>query len=76
MHILQKILFGLIVIVAFIGLITNLDAFLLSITNTLITLLVVIVVIYLLYYFFFLTKDQREIKKIIWKNKWKHRKRR
>ncbi|KIX91568.1 membrane protein [Staphylococcus microti] len=71
----QKIIFALIAIVAFVGLIMNLDTFLLSITNTIITMLVVVGVIYALYFFFFLTEDQRKYKKAVWKNKWKYRRR-
>ena len=71
----QKIIFVLIAIVAFVGLIMNLDAFLLSITNTIITMFVVIGIIYALYFFFFLTEDQRKYKKAVWKNRWKYRRR-
>ncbi|UXR68685.1 MULTISPECIES: SA1362 family protein [unclassified Staphylococcus] len=76
MSVFQKILFGFIALIAFIGLIMNLEAFLYSITNTLITMIVIIGVIYLVYFFFFLTEDQRKYKKAVWKNKWKYRKRR
>lgn len=71
----QKIIFALIAIVACVGLIMNLDTFLLSITNTIITMFVVVGVIYALYFFFFLTEDQRKYKKAVWKNKWKYRRR-
>ncbi|MGV3041486.1 SA1362 family protein [Staphylococcus rostri] len=71
----QKIIFTLIAIVALVGLVMNLDTFLLSITNTIITMVVIIGIIYLLYFFFFLTEDQRKYKKAVWKNKWKYRRR-
>ncbi|MCS4485514.1 SA1362 family protein [Staphylococcus americanisciuri] len=71
----QKIIFTLIALVALIGFLMNLDAFLFSIMNTIITMFVVVGVIYLIYFFFFLTEDQRKYKKAVWKNKWKYRRR-
>ncbi|MGV3244020.1 SA1362 family protein [Staphylococcus sp. 11261D007BR] len=70
---LQKILFGVVIIVALIGLVFNLDVLLFSITKTIITLIVIIAIIYAIYFFFFLTPDQRKYKKAVWKNKFKRR---
>ncbi|ALN76501.1 MULTISPECIES: SA1362 family protein [Staphylococcus] len=73
MRLLQTILIGFVVIVAFIGLIFNIDAFIFSIVNTLLMLLLIVGIIYAIYYFYFLTPDQRKYKKAVWKNKWKRR---
>ncbi|MEJ7540693.1 SA1362 family protein [Staphylococcus intermedius] len=69
----QKIIFGVILIVATIGLIFNLDVVLFSIFRSILTIGIIIGIIYLVYFFFFLTPDQRDYKKRVWKNKLKRR---
>ncbi|WP_240622373.1 SA1362 family protein [Staphylococcus lutrae] len=68
---MQKVIFGVILVIALIGLALNFVAILFSIFKTIINLAVIIGVIYLIYFFFFLTPDQREYKKRVWKNKMK-----
>lgn len=71
MTMIQKVIFGVILVIALIGLALNFVAILFSIFKTIINLAVIIGVIYLIYFFFFLTPDQREYKKRVWKNKMK-----
>ncbi|EGQ3573607.1 hypothetical protein AB3Y68_000156 [Staphylococcus pseudintermedius] len=67
----QKMIFGVIIFVALIGLIFNLDVVLFSIFRSIITVAIIVGIIYLVY--FFLTPDQRDYKKRVWKNKFKGR---
>ncbi|ELJ9072501.1 hypothetical protein RT969_000299 [Staphylococcus pseudintermedius] len=69
----QKMIFGVIIFVALIGLIINLDVVLFSIFRSIITVAIIVGIIYLVYFFFFLTPDQRDYKKRVWKNKFKGR---
>lgn len=69
----QKMIFGVIIFVALIGLIFNLDVVLFSIFRSIITVAIIVGIIYLVYFFFFLTSDQRDYKKRVWKNKFKGR---
>ncbi|HCA7537529.1 TPA: hypothetical protein K8101_001016 [Staphylococcus pseudintermedius] len=69
----QKMIFGVIIFVALIGLIFNLDVVLFSIFRSIITVAIIVGIIYLVYFFFFLTLDQRDYKKRVWKNKFKGR---
>ncbi|MFP5025024.1 SA1362 family protein [Staphylococcus pseudintermedius] len=69
----QKMIFGVIIFVALIGLIFNLDVVLFSIFRSIITVAIIVGIIYLVYFFFFLTQDQRDYKKRVWKNKFKGR---
>ncbi|UEX89096.1 SA1362 family protein [Staphylococcus ratti] len=69
----QNVFFWIILTVALVGLVFNIDAVIFSIVNTLIMLFVILGIIFLIYYFYFLTPDQRKYKKAVWKNKWKHR---
>ncbi|KXA43555.1 MULTISPECIES: SA1362 family protein [Staphylococcus] len=69
---MRKVLFYLILLIALIGLILNLDSILFSLARTIISLAIIAGIAYLLYFFFFLTKDQRKYKIA----KWKYRNRR
>ncbi|EGQ3333481.1 hypothetical protein G4N57_000050 [Staphylococcus pseudintermedius] len=69
----QKMIFGVIIFVALIGLIFNLDVVLFSIFRSIITVAIIVGIIYLVYFFFFLTPDQQDYKKRVWKNKFKGR---
>lgn len=69
----QNVFFWIILAVALVGLVFNIDAVIFSIVNTLIMLFVILGIIFLIYYFYFLTPDQRKYKKAVWKNKWKRR---
>ncbi|WP_423831218.1 SA1362 family protein, partial [Staphylococcus pseudintermedius] len=51
----QKMIFGVIIFVALIGLIFNLDVVLFSIFRSIITVAIIVGIIYLVYFFFFLT---------------------
>ena len=73
MKTIQNIIFGIIIVIAIIGLLFNLDVVLFSIVNTLIMVFVFLGIILLIYYFFFLTPDQRKYKKAVWKNKIRRR---
>ncbi|PTG99382.1 SA1362 family protein [Staphylococcus chromogenes] len=73
MKALQNIFFGIIIAVAIIGLLFNLDAVLFSLVNTLIEVIIFLGIIFLIYFFFFLTPDQRKYKKAVWKNKIRRR---
>ncbi len=73
MRALQKILFGIVIIIAIIGLVLNLDLVLFGIFKSIIMLIVMIAVIYLIYFFFFLTPDQRNYKLRVWKNRYRRR---
>ncbi|MBT2813969.1 hypothetical protein HIR57_04605 [Staphylococcus coagulans] len=73
MSALQKILFGIVIIIAVIGLVLNLDLVLFGIFKSIIMLIVMIGVIYLIYFFFFLTADQRNYKLRVWKNRYRRR---
>ncbi|MDU0450570.1 SA1362 family protein [Staphylococcus chromogenes] len=73
MKALQNIFFWIIIAVAIIGLLFNLDAVLFSLVNTLIVVIIFLGIIFLIYFFFFLTPDQRKYKKAVWKNKMRRR---
>lgn len=70
---IKKILFYAVLLVALIGLITNLDAILFSLARMVISLAILAGIAYLVYFFFFLTEDQRKYKKACWKYKWRNR---
>ncbi|OHR84916.1 hypothetical protein HMPREF3239_05435 [Staphylococcus sp. HMSC34C02] len=71
---MKNILFYLILIIATIGLILNLNAFMMSFAKTIFTFIIIAIIIYLIYYFFFLTEDQRKYRRAARKYKKKHRK--
>lgn len=66
---MRNILFYIVLIIAAIGLVMNIDEFLFSIARMLISLAVIVGIIYLIYYFFFLTEDQRKYRKAMRKYK-------
>ncbi|EHJ07649.1 SA1362 family protein [Staphylococcus simiae] len=66
---MRNILFYIVLIIAAIGLVMNIDEFLFSIARMLISLAVIAGIIYLIYYFFFLTEDQRKYRKAMRKYK-------
>ncbi|MBO1197928.1 hypothetical protein J3T65_00430 [Staphylococcus simiae] len=66
---MRNILFYIVLIIAAIGLVMNIDQFLFSIARMLISLAVIAGIIYLIYYFFFLTEDQRKYRKAVRKYK-------
>lgn len=70
---IKKILFYAVLLIALIGLITNLDAILFSLARMVISLAILAGIAYLVYFFFFLTEDQRKYKKARWKYKWRNR---
>ncbi|AVP37128.1 hypothetical protein DOS70_04940 [Staphylococcus felis] len=74
MSLSQKIIFGVIIIIALLGLVLNLDLLLWSIMRTIISVGVMIAIIYAIYFFFFMTPTQRKYKMTLWKNKFKWRK--
>ena len=61
--ILKQAKFYIVIAIALVGLILNLDAFLFSFVKMAISLAIFAGIIYLIYYFFFLTEDQRKYKR-------------
>ena len=59
---MKNILFYLVILIA-IGLILNLNVFMMSFAKTIFTFLIIALIIYLIYYFFFLTEDQRKYRR-------------
>ena len=72
---MKKILLYLVLIIALVGLITNLDYFMNMIVSSLVFLLVLGLIIYGIYYFFILTPSQRKYKKALRKSKRKYKNR-
>jgi len=70
---LKKIILYAVLIIAAIGLLTNMDYFLNMIVNSLIFLIVLGAVIYGVYYFFVLTPSQRKYRKALRKSKRKYK---
>ena len=60
---MKNILFYLVILIAAIGLILNLNVFMMSFAKTIFTFLIIALIIYLIYYFFFLTEDQRKYRR-------------
>ncbi|WP_259342004.1 SA1362 family protein [Staphylococcus haemolyticus] len=54
---MKNILFYLVILIAAIGLILNLNVFMMSFAKMIFTFLIIAVILYLIYYFFFLTED-------------------
>lgn len=71
---MKRALIYLVLLVAAVGLIMNLDLVLLTIFNSLLFILALGVVLYLIYYFFYQTEDQRKYKKALRKAKRRRRK--
>ncbi|MGX0330187.1 SA1362 family protein [Staphylococcus cohnii] len=59
---MKQAIFYIVIAIALVGLILNLDAFLFSFVKMAISLAIFAGIIYLIYYFFFLTEDQRKYK--------------
>lgn len=72
--IMKKFLLYLVLAIAALGLVTNLNYFMGMIVNSLIFLLVLGLIMYGIYYFFILTPSQRKYKKALRKSKRKYRK--
>lgn len=70
---MKKILLYTVLIIAAIGLLTNLDYFLDMIVGSFIFLIVLGLIIYGIYYFFLLTPSQRKYKKALRKSKRKYK---
>lgn len=70
---MKKIILYTVLIIAAIGLLTNMDYFLNMIVNSLIFLIVLGAVIYGVYYFFVLTPSQRKYRKALRKSKRKYK---
>lgn len=70
---MKKIILYAVLIVAAIGLLTNMDYFLNMIVNSLIFLIVLGLIIYGVYYFFVLTPSQRKYRKALRKSKRKYK---
>ena len=58
---MKNILFYLVILIAAIGLILNLNVFMMSFAKTIFTFLIIALIIYLIYYF--LTEDQRKYRR-------------
>ncbi|HLR19696.1 MAG TPA: SA1362 family protein [Staphylococcus sp.] len=71
---MKQALFYIIIAIAAIGLILNLDAFIFSFVSMAISFAILAGIIYAIYYFFFLTEDQRKYKKAQRKYKKRNRK--
>jgi len=72
--ILKQAIFYIVIAIALVGLILNLDAFLFSFVRMAISLAIFAGIIYLIYYFFFLTEDQRKYKRAQRKYRKRHKK--
>ncbi|KKK35534.1 membrane protein [Salinicoccus sediminis] len=70
---MKKIILYAVLIIAAIGLLTNMDYFLNMIVNSLIFLIVLGLIIYGVYYFFVLTPSQRKYRKALRKSKRKYK---
>ncbi|WP_192978495.1 SA1362 family protein [Staphylococcus equorum] len=71
---MKRVIFYIIIAIAAIGLILNLDAFIFSFVSMAISFAVFAGIIYAIYYFFFLTEDQRKYKRAQRKYKRRNRK--
>ncbi|MFB9859944.1 SA1362 family protein [Salinicoccus siamensis] len=72
---MKRFLMYLVLAIAAIGLVTNLDYFMGMILNSLVTLLIIGLILYGIYYFFILTPSQRKYKRALRKSKRKYRNR-
>ncbi|MFQ3871633.1 SA1362 family protein [Staphylococcus sp. Mo2-1] len=71
---MKRAIFYIIIAIATIGLILNLDSFIFSFVSMAISFAVFAGIIYAIYYFFFLTEDQRKYKRAQRKYKRRNRK--
>ncbi|PTI75608.1 SA1362 family protein [Staphylococcus succinus] len=72
---MKQVLFYIVIAIAIVGLVLNLDAFLFSFVSMAISFAIFAGIIYLIYYFFFLTEDQRKYKRAQRKYRKQHKKR-
>ncbi|GAA3725227.1 SA1362 family protein [Salinicoccus jeotgali] len=72
---MKRFLMYLVLAIAAIGLVTNLDYFMGMILNSLVTLLIIGLILYGIYYFFILTPSQRKYKRALRKSKRRYRNR-
>ncbi|WP_210128465.1 MULTISPECIES: SA1362 family protein [unclassified Staphylococcus] len=70
---MKQAIFYIVIAIALVGLILNLDAFLFSFVRMAISLAIFAGIIYLIYYFFFLTEDQRKYKRAQRKYRKRHK---
>ncbi|MCI2774468.1 exported protein [Staphylococcus petrasii] len=73
---MKNVIFYIVLAIAAIGLILNLNVFLMSFVKTIFTFAIIAGIIYLIYYFFFLTEDQRKYRKAVRKYKRRNRRNR
>lgn len=71
---MKQAIFYIVIAIALVGLILNLDAFIFSFVKMAISLAIFAGIIYLIYYFFFLTEDQRKYKRAQRKYRKRHKK--
>ncbi|MCJ1668109.1 hypothetical protein MT339_06710 [Staphylococcus sp. NRL 19/737] len=71
---MKNVIFYIVLAIAAIGLILNLNVFLMSFVKTIFIFAIIALIIYLIYYFFFLTEDQRKYRKAVRKYKRRNRK--
>ncbi|MBO3064150.1 MULTISPECIES: SA1362 family protein [Staphylococcus] len=60
---MKQAIFYIVIAIAIVGLVLNLDAFIFSFVRMVISLAIFGGIIYAIYYFFFLTEDQRKYKR-------------
>ncbi|PTI38919.1 hypothetical protein BU056_11385 [Staphylococcus succinus] len=60
---MKQVLFYIVIAIAIVGLVLNLDAFLFSFVSMAISFAIFAGIIYLIYYSFFLTEDQKKYKR-------------
>ncbi|OFQ10586.1 hypothetical protein HMPREF2953_05785 [Staphylococcus sp. HMSC072E01] len=71
---MKNIIFYFVLIIATIGLLLNLNIFVMSFMKSIFTLIMIALIIYFIYYFFFLTEDQRKYRRAVRKYKKRQRK--
>ncbi|WP_432750133.1 SA1362 family protein [Staphylococcus pseudoxylosus] len=71
---MKQAIFYIVIAIAVVGLVLNLDAFIFSFVRMVISLAIFGGIIYAIYYFFFLTEDQRKYKRAQRKYKRQNRK--
>ncbi|MCG7339721.1 hypothetical protein MHZ36_10495 [Staphylococcus sp. ACRSN] len=71
---MRQAIFYIVIAIAVVGLVLNLDAFLFSFVKMAISVVIFAGIAYLIYYFFFLTEEQRKYKRAQRKYKKRHRK--
>lgn len=71
---MKQAIFYIVIAIAIVGLVLNLDAFIFSFVRMVVSLAIFGGIIYAIYYFFFLTVDQRKYKRAQRKYKKQNRK--